>query len=392
MDEAFFSGHQPDSIFVLVAFTIVLLNLNTEILKMKQLTIYNILICLLCSSISNLAAQQIIPAQELTIQGRVFQDSPHFHRVDTAKYNTLPSRVKTLLTNAPGMYTSFRSNTKKLAINWTTKDAKLGNNSTAIMSRGFDVYVKEPQGWQFAGAARPSLTSPSSKFPIIEEMDDREKEFLLYFPLYKELITFELEIDQEASFSPTTQQFNTKIVIYGSSIVHGASASRPGLAYPAQLARKLNAEVINLGVSGNAKMELSLAQMINEIKSVDLIIMDCVPNSSPEQVTERTFAFVKELRKKHPNTPILMIESINREISNYNLKWQKRLLEQNGNFKKEYTRLLASGEKNLYYIPADDLIGHDSEGTVDGTHPTDVGFSRMIDIIAPKIKEILENI
>ncbi len=359
---------------------------------MKRLTIYNILIFLLSCSISKLTAQQIIPSQQLTIQGRAFANSPQFHRVDTAKYNNLPKAVKKLLTNSPGMYTSFKSNTKNLSIHWTTKDAKLGNNSTPIMSRGFDLYVKEKDGWHFAGVARPDLINASSKFSIVEDMDASEKEFLLYFPLYKELTSFELNLDQQASFIPTDQEYKKKIVIYGSSIVHGASASRPGLAYPSQLSRKLDAEVINLGVSGNAKMELSVAQMINDIEDIDLIIMDCVPNSSPEQVAERTFNFVKELRNKHPNTPILLVESINRQIGNYNLTWKKRLVDQNGNFKKEYDKLLSSGEKNLYYIPANDLIGHDTEGTVDGTHPTDVGFARMVDIIQSKIKEIPKDI
>ena len=346
----------------------------------------------MCSFVSDLPAQQIISSKQLTIQGRAFDNSPKFHRVDTAKYGNLPKAVKRLLTNSPGMYTTFRSNTETVAIDWTTADAKLGNNSTPIMSRGFDLYVKENDGWHFAGVARPDLTKPSSSFTIVEEMDNSEKEFLLYFPLYKELNSFDLRLDEQASFVPTDQKYNTKIVIYGSSIVHGASASRPGLAYPSQLSRRLNAEVINLGVSGNAKMELPLAQMINDIQDIDLIIMDCVPNSAPEQVAERTFTFVKELRKKHPSTPILMIESISRQIGNYNLKWKKRLQDQNGNFKKEYDKLLNSGVENLYYIPSNDLIGHDTEGTVDGTHPTDVGFARMVEIIESKIKEVLKNI
>lgn len=343
----------------------------------------------LLGGLTGLNAQQIIPSAELTVQGRAFPESPEFHRIDTAKYADLPPTVKKLYTNSAGLFVTFRTNSTTLSIDWETANATLGNNATPIMSRGFDAYVKEPDGWHFAGVARPNLKDEKSSFTMVENMEGTEKEFLLHFPLYKELKSFQLRIDEGASFTPTVQEFDKKIIVYGSSIVHGASASRPGMAYPAKISRNLQANVINMGVSGNARMELSVAQMINDIEDVDLIVMDCVPNCSPQQVKERTFAFVQELRKAHPDTPILMIESIIRQIGNYDQKWKQRLHDQNANFKTEYERLVAAGYDNLFYIPADHLIGDDHEGTVDGTHPTDVGFARMVEIIQPEIEKIL---
>lgn len=354
-------------------------------------TKYLLIIVGLLSSLSGIKAQQVIPSSKLTIQGRAFTENLGFHRIDTTKYENLPPAVKKLFTHSAGLFVTFRTNSAKLSIDWETADAALANNSTPIMSRGFDAYVKESDGWRFAGVARPHLKNVASSFTIVENMEKTEKEFLLYFPLYKELRSFQLHIDEHATFFPTVQQFDKKIIVYGSSIVHGASASRPGLAYPAKISRGINADVINMGVSGNAKMELEVAQMINDIQDVDLIVLDCVPNCSPQQVTERTFAFVQELRKAHPHTPILLIESIIRQIGNCNLEWKKKRHEQNINFKAEYERLLAAGYKNLFYLPADHLIGDDYEGTVDGTHPTDVGFERMVKIIQPEIEQILKR-
>ncbi|HLS95775.1 MAG TPA: SGNH/GDSL hydrolase family protein [Sphingobacterium sp.] len=342
-------------------------------------------------SIYAASAQQTILSSRLPVQGRAFSSAPRFHRVDTTKYRNLPPAVKKLYTHSAGLFTSFKSNTTKLSIAWETVDAELGNNATPIMSRGFDVYVKESDGWHFAGVARPDLDSAISTSTMVEHMENTEKEFLLYFPLYKELVDFKLLIDEGASFEPITQSFDKKVIVYGSSIVHGASASRPGLAYPAKLSRKLNANVVNLGVSGSARMEPAVADMLNDIDAPDLIVMDCVPNSSPQQVADRTFAFVQRLRQAHPNVPILLIESITRQVGNYNMQWKQRLADQNANFRKEYERLLAAGYKNLHYIATDHLIGDDTEGTVDGTHPTDVGFERMVDIIQPKMESILKT-
>ncbi|WP_158655810.1 SGNH/GDSL hydrolase family protein [Sphingobacterium sp. HMA12] len=347
-----------------------------------------ILLILICGSFS-IYAQQIVPASKFEIQGRPFENTPKFYRVDTLKYKDLPAAVKKLYTHSTGMFVTFKSNTSKLSLRWKTVDAELGNNSTPIMSRGFDVYVREANGWRFAGVARPDLKSTESKAILVEDMAKTEKEFLLYFPLYKELVDFDVIIDERASFVATRQSFNKTVVVYGSSIVHGASASRPGLAYPAQLGRRLNANVLNMGVSGNARMESAVADMLSDIGPIDLIIMDCVPNSSPEEVKERTFNFVARLRKSHPKVPILLIESITRQVGNYNLKWSARLIAQNNNFRQQYERLQQAGYKDLYYLPTDHLIGDDSEGTVDGTHPTDVGFERMLKIIGAKVETIL---
>lgn len=51
----------------------------------------------------------------------------------------------------------------------------------------------------------------------------------------------------------------------------------------------------------------------------------------------------------------------------------------------------ASRIQDLYYLPTDHLIGDDSEETVDCTHPTDVGFERMLKIIGRQMKEWLDT-
>ena len=48
-------------------------------------------------------------------------------------------------------------------------------------------------------------------------------------------------------------------------------------------------------------------------------------------------------------------------------------------------------DKNIYFIPSDGFLGDDSLGTADGTHPTDVGFSRMLEKMSPKLNKILKK-
>ena len=52
--------------------------------------------------------------------------------------------------------------------------------------------------------------------------------------------------------------------------------------------------------------------------------------------------------------------------------------------------LRKKGVKNLYFIKEDHFLGTDHEGTVDGTHPNDLGFDRMLTKYKPAIGKILK--
>jgi lysophospholipase L1-like esterase len=260
---------------------------------------------------------------------------------------------------------------------------------TAIASRGLDLYIKKNDQWIFAGAGRPG-DSESTTHKIVSNMADGDKECLLFLPLYDEMLSLEIGIKEGTTIYPLQVRWKARIVIYGSSITQGASASRPGMAYPAQLSRDLGYEVVNLGFSGSGKMEESVGRMVADVDDADLFILDCAANPSPEQIAERTESFVKQIRARHPHVPILMIESVVREGGNFDQKVQKRVSDQNTNFRNAYTRLVENGMEQLYLINGDDLLGHDHEGTADGTHPNDLGFDRMLKVIEPKVREIMD--
>lgn len=137
-------------------------------------------------------------------------------------------------------------------------------------------------------------------------------------------------------------------------------------------------------------MEESVGRMVTDVEDVDLFILDCAANPSPQQIAERTETFVKLIRDRHPDVPILMIESVIREGGNFDEKIRKKVSDQNANFRMAYTRLVKNGMRKLHLIKGDDLLGHDHEGTIDGTHPNDLGFDRMLKVIEPGIKEILK--
>lgn len=56
-----------------------------------------------------------------------------------------------------------------------------------------------------------------------------------------------------------------------------------------------------------------------------------------------------------------------------------------------FKTLQAAGHTKLWLVPGETLLGDDGDATVDGTHPTDVGFMRMAESLEPTLREALKK-
>jgi lysophospholipase L1-like esterase len=110
-----------------------------------------------------------------------------------------------------------------------------------------------------------------------------------------------------------------------------------------------------------------------------VFVIDCLPNMGAAEVAERVEPLVRTLRKAHPTTPIVLAED--RTYSNAFLVESSRQRNETSRaaLSKAFENLKAEGVPNLHYLPGDDQLGDDNLGTVDGSHPTDLGFMRMAD-------------
>jgi hypothetical protein len=179
-------------------------------------------------------------------------------------------------------------------------------------------------------------------------------------------------------------------VFYGTSITQGGCASRPGMVHTAILGRWLDAPVINLGFSGNGQMEAEVATLMAEL-DVSVFVIDCLPNISAGEVASRTEPLVAILRKAHPATPIVLVEDRSYTDSFILESKRQRNLTSREALKVVFDRLQKAGDPSLYYIPGEDLIGDDGEGTVDSSHPTDLGFIRQSEAFLKVLRPILES-
>jgi hypothetical protein len=135
-------------------------------------------------------------------------------------------------------------------------------------------------------------------------------------------------------------------------------------------------------------MEAEVATLMAELDA-SVFVIDCLPNISAGDVASRTEPLVQILRKTHTSTPIVLVEDRSYTDSFLIESKRKRNLTSRAALKAVFDRLKSGGDANLYYIPGEDLIGGDGEGTVDSSHPTDLGFVRQSEAFLRVLRPIL---
>ena len=197
-----------------------------------------------------------------------------------------------------------------------------------------------------------------------------------------------MEIGIESGSTITKPETDKKlpIVFYGTSILQGGCASRPGMVFTSIISRKLNVDCINFGFSGNGRMDPPMAELISGIKA-SYYVIDCLPNMTAKQVTDSVVPLAKAIRAKNPKTPIVFVENVEYTRAKFQASLLNSMNEKNQALKTEFDKLVKGGMKDLIYISAEGSIGTDNEGTVDGTHLTDLGFLRYADYLIEKFKE-----
>jgi len=264
--------------------------------------------------------------RSLDVEGRGWDETAEFYdRMPARAEGVVRDAVWSLSRHSAGMCVRFTTDASDIKARWTLTQERLGlpHMNPASVS-GLDLYMQmEDKSWRWVSATKPDKF-PENTASLVNGISSVKRTFLLYLPLYNGVSKVEFGLNDGAKLwkaLPWREEGEKPIFFYGTSITHGASSSRPGMCHPSILQRWFNMPLINLGFSGNGKMEPEMAEFISELDPA-VFVLDCLPNMEWEMVKERTEPFIKKLREKHPETPILLIED--REFSNAYLFPEKR--------------------------------------------------------------------
>ena len=327
--------------------------------------------------------------QLLVIEGQAFDETK-------APYDRLPAKAEGVVRapvwglsrHSAGICARFVTDAAVIHARWKLISDRLAmSHMPATGVSGLDLYVKTDEGrWRWLAVGRP--TEPENSVRLVSGIPVGRREYLLYLPLYNGVSSVAVGLPKSAELAKPEPRSEKPIVFWGTSITQGGCASRPGMVHTAILGRRLNRPVVNMGFSGNGRMEAEVAELLAEIDA-SVYVVDCLPNLTAPDVAARTEPLVRILRKARPQTPIVLVEDRSYTDSFLLPDKRKRNNDSRAALHKVYEKLKQDGVGQLYYLEGENLLGADGEGTVDSSHPTDLGFVRQADAFEPLLRKAL---
>ena len=333
---------------------------------------------------------QVVEGQAWSKEVKSFYD-----RLPARAEKTVRNEVWELSQNSAGLSLRFRSNANEIIVKYVVSEELQFPHMPATGVSGVDLYAKNSDGkWLWCAGRFSFGDTIVYRYKGMLSKDEYENPFdyTLYLPLYNSVKWLEINVPDSSLFTPLPARKEKPILVYGTSIAQGGCATRPGLAWTNILGRKLDRPVINLGFSGNGRLEKELIDLITEVDA-KLYVLDCLPNLSPENIGElkkKIVESVKELKSKRPDIPVLLTDhdGYTDEEINPASKEETRIL--NTVQKQEFDSLATAGTKDIYLLTKNE-IGQDIETMVDGTHPNDIGMMRYADAYEKKIRAIIHE-
>ena len=344
-----------------------------------------------------------------------------FVRLEDSAEGLVRKPVWDLSRNSAGLSLVFRSNTRRLELSFDVFGWKGMNHMPATGVSGVDLFAYKPDGEELWCAAKfmpqfkeeyievpatgsQTATAQTSSTPSsaqartvrvtrvaysFEQIDYEEGceeyEWHLYLPLYNTVENFRMAVEEGCRLEWVPRDKRQPIVVYGTSITQGACATRPGMAWTNLVERELRYPVVNLGFSGNGKLEAELFALLDQIDA-GVYIIDCLPNIKvTDNFEEKLEAGIKLLREHH-SCPILVVDHSGHTNDRTNLSrcFPDELNRRQAALVK---RLRKEGIKQLYYLTRNE-IAWDKDSMVEGIHPNDRGMMQQAEAVCGKLRQI----
>ena len=261
----------------------------------------------------------------------------------------------------------FRTDSRRIAIRAYMDNVYRMPHFAFSGSCGFDMYVD--------GHYRATFMPPvdiEDGYESLLEVDGSMHDIEINMPLYSGVVKLEIGLDEGAALDAAKPYSrDLPVVFYGSSITQGGCASRPGTSYEAILSRMLDLDYVNLGFSGSAHGEVEMAEYIKGLE-MSAFVYDYDHNAPDLEHLDNTHKRMFDIiRAAHPELPILLLSRPDHRVDEENDARAQVIIS-------TYDQAKASGDSNVYFIPGSRLMSLCAEeGTVDGCHPTDLGFYSM---------------
>ena len=326
-----------------------------------------------------------VDGRDLPLESKAFKDTDGcYGRMPRTLSAKVSSGVTAMARQATGHYFIFVTDSPTLAVEWVLEE-KQGRDPYIPPQGmyGVDIYCKIDDGWRFVKNGRLSALDNPVNLTSMNLPGCGMRPIIVYLPTRGIVKSARVGIKAGARLE-RYQHVNgiaKPVVHYGTSIVHGGCASRPGLCFTSIVGRTVDAPYVNLGFSGCACLDMEMAEALASIDA-SLYIIDPAWNCSVEMIRKRCEKFLACLHKAHPQTPILLCEGCEPDGR----------LPFNDAVREVYDRISAedtSLARVLHYLPAEGMLQKDGESTHDYCHPNDYGSIQMGKVYSKVVSKIL---
>ena len=328
-------------------------------------------------------------ASDLTLVGKILEDTPNpYHRVDTCKYKGFTKSENIQVRCSAGLAVLFETNSSTVSVKPDYGYMNRAGNTMGVSLRGYDLYIMEDGEWLYAASKVPADGKEENNLVLVKDMAPGVKKCMLYLPIYSELYSLKIGVEKGSEISPMESPFRYRVGIFGSSFTQGISTSRPGMSYPMQFMRHTGIQILSLGCSGNCKLQPYFADVLCDA-DVDALVFDTFSNPSPEIIRERLFPFIEQIRAAHPDIPLIFMQTIYRQGRNFSVstdRYEQSKMDTTEELMAEAVRKY----DNVYFIRPD-TGKYGKESSVDGIHPSDMGYLGWEESIRKPIMKILKR-
>jgi hypothetical protein len=305
---------------------------------------------------------------------------PKLWRMPAKAMESLPKGVQGRSRCPSGGRIVMRCTTTRLALK-----ARAANGGGL---KRFDAYVN---GQPCKPAVNDDKAGAETELVLFQDLDDREKEIVIYLPHLQEVLVGAIGVDEQTRFRAPDHPYARPlpVVFYGSSVCQGSGALNPGQTYPAILCRALNLDFVNLGFGGAGKAETNVVDLVNSIPAC-CYVFDLGKSYGMQDATAFK-AMLQTVRKSHPHVPIIAMTPITSVKEVKEPSYSERSVYTRNVMRDSVNELIEAGEKQLFLVEGEDLIGFQEHDALsrDGVHPSDQGYALIATKLSPVILKAL---
>ncbi len=274
------------------------------------------------------------------------------------------------MSHTSGVISTFCTNSELLSFSWEITEAS--------EDQSFDVWVNG------IFLSHTVTEKPTGRTEL--ELPGGEKTVIIYYPYRRAGRIFDVTLDDGASFEAAPAP-SCRVLFIGDSITHGSTTAFSSMTYAHQLARGLDAEIINQGIGGegfNPHAVDTTVPFTPDLISVAYGTNDWSHNPSHEHFVGVVNGHLAALRDRYPRVPILMILPIWR--ADYTLTTKKV-----GSF-EDARRVIteAAARFDAFVVDGFTLVPHlRSVMADDRLHPNALGFQFYAEGLLPHFERLL---